>query len=334
MTEISVASPNLTSPLESSTSSPSDTLIVSARDQVADDVVLISLTRADGGRLPNWTPGAHIDLILPSGATRQYSLCGDRWEPYIYQIAVQKNDNGRGGSSEVHSVLRPGTTAQFGGPRNNFRMSPAAHYRFIAGGIGITPLLPMIRQAHQLGAEWQLLYLGRDIGRLAFREELSALYRDNVEVHASGSSGRRDIRAWLSDLPEKTLIYACGPEPLLHEAETLRATFSPAQIRTERFSAQTENETSHAEPYEVVLKETGRTVPAEDHQTIAEALHSAGIDIVTSCGQGVCGTCETTVLDGQPEHRDSILEEDERQDNTCVFPCVSRSGSRRLVIDL
>lgn len=333
MTETSVASPT-PRPFPETRTSPSDTLVVTARDQVAEDVVLISLARADGGRLPNWTPGAHIDLILPSGATRQYSLCGDRWGAHTYQIAVQKEDDSRGGSAEVHSTMHPGTTAQFGGPRNNFRMGPAEHYRFIAGGIGITPILPMIRQAHLLGADWKLLYLGRERGRLPFQEELPALYGDNVEVHVSGTSGRRNIRAWLDNLPDEALIYACGPEPLLNAAESLRSSFSPPQVRTERFSAKAQTEASSAEPYEVVLEATGRTVQAQAHQTIAEALHSAGIDIVTSCGQGVCGTCETTVLDGQPDHRDSILEADEREDNTCVFPCVSRSTSRRLVMDL
>lgn len=174
----------------------SDQLTVVERLDRSTSVTEFVLEREDQRRLPDWAPGAHVDIILPSGSIRQYSLCGDRWAPHQYRIAVQREQDGTGGSRELHDNIKVGDTVRFGGPRNNFRLAPAQNYRFIAGGIGITAILPMIEQAHQLGLEWKLLYLGRSAARMAYRE-LSDRYPERVTMHTSHTEGRASIRNWL-----------------------------------------------------------------------------------------------------------------------------------------
>ncbi|MER6976977.1 ferredoxin reductase, partial [Streptomyces carpinensis] len=195
------------------------TLEVRSKDVVADGVVSLTLAHADGTRLPDWTPGSHIDLVLPNGATRQYSLCGDRWDPYSYRVAVLREPAGRGGSAYVHDTLTPGARVGVGGPRNHFPLAPADRYLFIAGGIGVTPLLPMIRQAELMGADWQLLYGGRTRTSMAFRDELTAAHGDRVTVAPQDECGLLDLGAWLSEPAAGTKVYCCGPGPLLAAVE-------------------------------------------------------------------------------------------------------------------
>ncbi|TAJ42285.1 MAG: oxidoreductase, partial [Chitinophagaceae bacterium] len=173
-------------------------VVVTEKRVVAEGVVSLELSAAHGGRLPDWAPGAHIDLILPNGLTRQYSLCGDRWTPDRYQVGVLKEPASRGGSAYVHDVLAVGDQIEIGGPRNNFALVPSPTYLFVAGGIGITPLLPMIRQADMLGTNWHLLYGGRRRASMAFLDELSA-YGDRVTVAPQDESGLLDLPAFLGD---------------------------------------------------------------------------------------------------------------------------------------
>lgn len=311
-----------------------DELIVRSRREVAAGVIELTLERPDASRLPGWSPGAHIDLILPSGTTRQYSLCGDRWDAHTYRIAVQREESGTGGSLEVHDAARKGSRVRFGGPRNNFRLAPASAYRFIAGGIGITAIKPMIEQADRMEIPWRLLYLGRDPQRLAYRE-LAAHHPDRVRIHTTDCGQRASIRTWLGDADAATMVYACGPQSLLKALPRECAAVAPARIRTESFA----NEAPAAapvttDPYDIVLARTGRTVRASGRQSVAEALETAGVSLITSCSRGVCGTCEVTVLDGEIDHRDTILDDAERAAGTCLFPCVSRAAGARLVLDL
>src|SRR5699024_4370087 len=192
----------------------SDQLLVVERWKRSSSVVEFVLERPDGRRLPDWAPGAHIDVILPSGKIRQYSLCGDRWNAHQYRIAVQYEPRGAGGSQELHDQLSIGDAVSFGGPRNNFRFAPAKHYRFIVGGIGITAALPMINQADLLDLDWARLYRARTAGRMASRE-VEDTHRRRLTYHRGALDGRNSIRHWLRAIPADTAVCACGPEALL-----------------------------------------------------------------------------------------------------------------------
>jgi len=309
-----------------------DLAVISARRIVSDDVVEFTLRRPDGSRLPDWTPGAHIDLTPQDGTTRQYSLCGDRWDTQTYRIAVQREADGAGGSILMHDTIHEGSVVRFGGPRNNFRLAPAATYLFIAGGIGITPILPMITQADLLDADWRLLYLGRTRTTLAYESEL-ALHGDRVTVHCADEAGRAELESWRPSDPD-VRIYACGPARLLDTVEAWGALPGGLAPRIERFAAPAASDPLPAVAFEVIARRSGTSTTVAPDETLVTALHRIGVEVLTSCGQGVCGTCETDVLDGRPQHRDSLLDDIERAAGSCMFPCVSRSLDKRLVLDL
>ncbi|UQS24319.1 PDR/VanB family oxidoreductase [Amycolatopsis thermalba] len=308
------------------------TLQVTAREQRAEGVLALTLSRPDGGRLPDWTPGAHIDLVLPNGETRQYSLCGDRWDAHRYRIGVLREPAGRGGSAYVHDHLRVGDRVGVGGPRNNFPLVPSDRYLFVAGGIGITPLLPMIHQADLLGADWTLLYGGRRRASMAFTDELAG-YGDRVHLVPEDEHGLLDLASWLGTPRPGTRVYCCGPAPLLAAVETACQSWPPHSLHVERFTAR-EQAPVRDEPFEVELRRTGATVTVTPEVSVLDAVRGAGVDVLSSCRQGTCGTCETGVLAGIPDHRDSILADHERADGDCMFVCVSRSRTDRLVLDL
>ncbi|WP_432194319.1 PDR/VanB family oxidoreductase [Streptomyces sp. bgisy027] len=310
------------------------TLAVTGKEQVADGVVSLTLARPDGARLPDWTPGSHIDLILPEGTTRQYSLCGDRWDARTYRIAVLREPSGRGGSAYVHDRLRPGDHVGVGGPRNHFPLVPSERYLFIAGGIGITPLLPMIRQAELLGTEWQLLYGGRTRASMAFRAELAAAYGGRVHVVPRYEQGHPDLATYLGSPAPDTKVYCCGPTPLLAAVEDACASWAPHALRTERFSATDRSAPVRDTAFEVELRRSGRTVTVRPEVSVLDALRGAGVDVLSSCEQGTCGTCLTPVVAGEPDHRDAVLTDHQRAANDCMFVCVSRSCGDRLVLDL
>ncbi|MBU4466341.1 MAG: PDR/VanB family oxidoreductase [Actinobacteria bacterium] len=308
------------------------TLEVRARREVVRDVIELTLSRPEGERLPDWAPGAHIDIVLPNGTTRQYSLLGDRWDPYAFTIAVQRDRAGRGGSEYLHTRLRVGDTVGFGGPRNNFRLHPASDYLFIAGGIGITPILPMIHQAELLGDTWKLLYLGGTRSRMAYLDELAA-YGDRVQVHLRDEHGPLALASRMPGRDAGTAVYACGPERLLDEMARWHDARGAARVRWERFTASAEASKVRA-AFEVELAGSGQVVTVSAEETVVEALHRVGIDVLTSCAQGICGTCETGVVSGIPDHRDALLTAQERAASTCMFPCISRAVSPRLILDL
>ncbi|WP_198653571.1 PDR/VanB family oxidoreductase [Actinocorallia populi] len=308
-------------------------LRVTAKTRVAEGVVALTLARPDGGRLPDWTPGAHVDLVLPGGLTRQYSLCGDRWDASTYRIGVLREPGGRGGSAFVHDELAVGDLVGIGGPRNNFRLVPAERYLFIAGGIGITPLLPMIVQAELTGIPWKLLYGGRTRSSMAFQDELST-HGDKVSFVPHDEHGPLDLAAWLNDVPDGTRVYCCGPAGLLDAVERHCADLPAGRLRLERFVAADRPAGARDDAFEVELRRSGRTLAVDRDQSLLQALGEAGVNVLSSCHQGLCGTCETTVLDGVPDHRDALLDDAERAAGDCIFVCVSRSLSDRLVLDL
>ena len=308
-------------------------LTVTAKTRVSTDVVALTLAHPDGRRLPDWTPGSHVDVVLPSGINRQYSLCGDRWDAYSYRIAVLHERTGRGGSAYIHEELTKGTMVALGGPRNNFPLVPSEKYLFIAGGIGITPMLPMIQQADMLGADWKLLYLGRSRSTMAFLDELAA-YGERVVVMPKDETGPCHLNELIGAPSMDTKVYVCGPQRLLTAVEHHCAQWPTGLLRLEHFAAKAQGAPARDTAFEVELARAGLSVTVSPDMSILDALQGAGINVLTSCREGTCGTCEVTVLAGEPDHRDSVLGDADRAAGHCMLPCVSRSCSDRLVLDL
>jgi ferredoxin-NADP reductase len=310
-----------------------ENLVVTTRTRVADGVVSLTLRRPDGRPLPSWTPGAHIDLLLDGGLIRQYSLCGDPAERDAWRIAVLREPQGRGGSAYVHDYLPEGAAARVRGPRNNFPLRPAARHLFIAGGVGITPILPMVEAAEAAGADWRLLYGGRTRTSMAFLDRLTP-YGDRVLVRPQDESGLLDLASYLGPPEKDTLVHACGPEPLLRAAQEQCADWPPGTLGIERFAPVQAAESRPAEAFEVVLARAGLTLTVPPDRSVLEAVEEAGVDVDFSCREGTCGTCETDVLDGTPDHRDSLLSDEDRAAGDTMLICVSRSCGPRLVLDL
>ncbi|GAA2761556.1 PDR/VanB family oxidoreductase [Streptomyces paradoxus] len=304
-------------------------LIVRRREFAAEGVLALTLRHPLGEPLPAWEPGAHVDVLLGPGLERQYSLCGNPADRSAWRVAVLREPAGRGGSAHVHEQLGEGAKVRVRGPRNNFRLEPAPSYRFVAGGIGITPLLPMLAAAEAAGAEWTLLYGGRTRGSMAFGEELGR-YGDRVTFAPEDETGLLDLPAVLDDVPEGTLVYCCGPGPLLDAVE---ASCPPGVLRVERFQPK-EQETGGNTAFEVELARSGRTLTVAPDVSVLDAVRAAGVEVLYSCTEGTCGTCETDVLDGDPDHRDSVLTDDERAAGETMLICVSRCRGGRLVLDL
>jgi ferredoxin-NADP reductase len=308
-------------------------LRVKAMAWEADGVLSVTLAAAGGGELPPWTPGAHIDVDLGPGLSRQYSLCGDPADRQHWQIAVLHEPAGRGGSEFVHTRLRPGDMVSANGPRNRFALEAAGEYLFIAGGIGITPLLPMLAAASATGAAWRLLYGGRRRGSMAFLDVIAA-YGGRADVLPQDETGLLPVEAAVTATGPEALVYCCGPAPLLAAVEACCAGHGRA-LRLERFTAKpAEPRDTPDSAFEVVCKRSGVTVPVRAGQSVLSALQDAGLPVSYSCQEGICGTCETAVLNGDIDHRDSVLSDDERAAGDTMFVCVSRSRSPRLVLDL
>jgi ferredoxin-NADP reductase len=308
-------------------------LQVCARADVAEGVVSLTLTAPGGSELPAWTPGAHVDLLLTPELIRQYSLCGSPTDRSSWRIAVLLDEGGRGGSRHVHTRLQPGAPLRVRGPRNNFPLVSAERYVFLAGGIGVTPLLPMIAEAEAAGAGWTLHYGGRRRESMAFLDEL-AQYGERVEVWPEDVRGMLDLDAILGTPQPGTLIYTCGPEGLLQAVEARCAAWPPGTLHVERFAAKPVDVSVEPTSFEVVCQRSGITVTVPEDRTILEVVQDAGVSALSSCLEGVCGTCETAVVEGQPDHRDSLLSDDEKAAGDYMMICVSRSCGPRLVLDL
>lgn len=306
---------------------------VAAKTVESEGVVSLELRLPDGADLPAWEPGAHVDLLLEGAATRQYSLCGDPADAGTYRLGVLRDENGRGSSKFVHDRLEAGDTVHVRGPRNNFPLIESKTFLFIAGGIGITPILAMVRAAEASGADWKLVYGGRSRVSMAFLDEL-ALYGDRVQLCPQDETGLLDLKALLAIPDADTKIYCCGPEPLLNAVEANCAHWPTGSLHLERFVAKPLSEPVLSTPFEVYLAKTGVTVTVDPDQSVLAAVESAGVKVLSSCQEGTCGTCETEVLEGVPDHRDSVLDAEARERGDCMMICVSRSCSPRLVLDL
>ncbi|MFG1677537.1 PDR/VanB family oxidoreductase [Micromonospora sp. NPDC049282] len=307
-------------------------LVVAGRDRVATGVVALTLCRPDGGELPGWTPGAHIDLELGAGLVRQYSLCGEPADRSALRIAVQREPDGRGGSRWAHERLTVGATVRVRGPRNTFRLVAARRYLFVAGGIGITPIRPMVAAVDDAGADWRLVYGGRSRATMAFATALRERYGDRVSLHPQDETGLLDL-AGLLGRPDHGVVYCCGPESLVAAVEERCRDWPPGRLHVERFTPVVDAGGAET-TFEVELALSGRTVTVPPGTPILRAVEEAGVPVLSSCREGTCGTCETPVLAGVPEHRDSLLTEQERAAGDTMMICVSRARTPRLVLEL
>lgn len=297
-------------------------------------VVSLEFAAVNGDKMPLWEPGAHIDLMLASGLERQYSLCGDPTDHHTWRIAVLREPESRGGSQWVHDRLKVGDQIGIRGPRNNFKLVHEQEYLFIAGGIGITPILPMIAQCEADGKPWRLIYGGRDTESMAFRDRL-ADYGDKVTLWPQDKRGIIDLDTVLGRPRENLAVYCCGPGMLLDAVEDKCASWPEGTLHVERFRPRAGALDGDSTAFEVVLDYSEMAVTVPGDKTIVEAVEAAGVHVPTSCREGTCGTCETVVLDGTPDHRDSYLTEQEKESNEVMMPCCSRSvGGCRLVLDL
>jgi ferredoxin-NADP reductase len=312
-------------------------VVVHRRHIAADSVVALDLVNPHGDDLPAWEPGAHIDLLLDEGLVRQYSLCGDPRDAKTWRVGVLLDPQSRGGSRHVHETLLEGRGVQVRGPRNHFALVDSPRYLFIAGGIGITPIMAMIDAAHQAGSDWTLIYLGRSRTTMAFAEALSDSYGERVTLWPHDENGLFDLETALKEPADQTLVYCCGPEQLLSAAEQHCAHWPEGSLHIERFAAKAhpaEPTEGALDTFQVVCQRSGVSVEVSEDVSILEALEDADIPIMSSCLEGICGTCEATVLEGTPDHRDSMLTEAERTSGNKILTCVSRSCSEKLVLDL
>lgn len=302
------------------------------------DTISVELRLPRGEDLPAFTPGAHIDLNLPNGLVRNYSLCNSSEERHRYVVAVLLDRNSRGGSRCVHETLRVGMPITISAPRNNFTLvEDAAHTVLVAGGIGITPLLCMARRLARLGRPFEVLYFARERRSAAFLAELQAL---GMPLHLhfdKEAGGPPDLRALLArrDPDTGTHYYACGPAPMLDAFEQSCEALGHTNHHIERFAAIEVAASADAlQNYTVEARRSGKFLPVSADKSLLDTLLDAGIDVDHSCCEGICGTCETTVLAGTPDHRDSVLNAKERAANKSMMVCVSGSRSATLVLDI
>jgi ferredoxin-NADP reductase len=310
------------------------TMTVARKQSLAQDVVELELRAAAGDALPNWEPGAHIDVHTAAGTVRQYSLCGDPADCDIWSIAILREPTGRGGSVYLHDQVVVGDTVEVGGPRNHFVLEPSPRYLFIAGGIGITPIIAMVDAAIRAGADWHLLYGGRSRASMAYLDRIRDLPSARVTVCPQDENGLLNLGAVLGTTQADTLVYCCGPEPLLDAVAEQCVHWPQGTLHIERFTPRELNEPIRKNGFTVELKQSGGSYLVTPDQSILEVLRDAGVYVPAACEEGTCGTCETRLLAGVAEHRDSVMTPDEQAANDTIFVCVSRSVTDRLVLDL
>lgn len=314
--------------------------VVTEHTQVAEGVVRLELVPQNGRDLPPWEPGSHIDLLLagaPDGPIeRQYSLCGDPADRSRYTVAVLMEPNGRGGSAAVHTDLSVGSAVRIRGPRNHFIYEPPTGVPvvFVAGGIGITPFLSMARAAAAAGTDFTLVYAGRARRRMAFADALTQAYGDRVRTHVSEEHTRLDVAVTLAELPPETHVYACGPTGLIGAVEAAWGDRPAGQLHVEHFEPLEFGPPVWQDIFEVELALTGVTVEVPLDRSVLDVVEEQGVLVVSSCRKGTCGTCETPVLEGAIEHRDSVLAPDEKDAADTMMICVSRAAGPLLVLDL
>jgi vanillate O-demethylase ferredoxin subunit len=313
---------------------------VARKAREAEDICTYELVDVDGRPLPAFSAGSHIDVTLPDGRTRQYSLCNDPGESHRFLIAVLREATGRGGSRVVHDAVHEGDVLQISAPKNHFALvHDASRSVLLAGGIGITPILCMAERLAHAGADFEMHYCTRSRHRTAFLDRIAESgFADRVHFHFDdeGPASRPDFGALFAQPSAGSHVYVCGPGGFIEAAlgAARAAGWPAAHLHHESFSAAPVSAASGAAPFRVRLASSGREIVVAADQSVTQALAEAGVDIPVSCEQGVCGTCLTRVLGGEPEHRDVYLTPDEQARNDQFLPCCSRSRSPLLVLDL
>ena len=309
-------------------------LRVTRNDAVADGIYLLELRDATGTPLPEFSAGAHVAVRVPSGLVRKYSLCNDPAERDRYQIAVKREDNGRGGSRSLIDDVRAGDELTVTAPVNDFGLPPRAQeFLFIAGGIGITPIMAMIKQVVAERKRFRLFYCSRSPETTAFREELGApQFKDMVKIHYDeGDSSRSlDLRPILAERKNREHLYCCGPRPLMEAVRAMTDHWSPTAVHFEAFS-EAETHKADDKPFKVKLARSGTVLDVPTTKTILEVLREHGLEVPSSCETGTCGTCRTKMLAGEADHRDLVLADHERKDTIMI--CVSRARGEEITID-
>jgi vanillate O-demethylase ferredoxin subunit len=314
-------------------------VVVVGKTAEAQDICLLDLAAADGSALPAFSAGSHVDVHLPGGLVRQYSLCNDPAEPHRYQLGVLRDAASRGGSAAVHDALQVGQALRISAPKNHFGLAAGAHrHLLLAGGIGITPLLCMAERLARIGADFALHHCTRTAARTPFMPRLRASgFADRVHWHFDdGDAAQKiDLQALLGRPQDGTHVYVCGPQGFMDAVlGTARSAGWPgAQLHSEAFGAAPVQHDRDA-AFEVQLASSGRVVQVAAGQTVLRALADAGVEVMSSCEQGVCGTCLTRVISGTPDHRDQYLLPGEQAAGDQFLPCCSRAKSPRLVLDL
>jgi vanillate O-demethylase ferredoxin subunit len=313
-------------------------LRLTAKRAAAQDVVELTLEPAAGAALPAVEAGAHVELHLPGGLVRPYSLCNAPGETHRYVLGVLREAESRGGSAAVHEQLQVGQVLSVGAPKNNFALQPTpAHKLLLAGGIGITPILGMARQLAAQGRSFALHYAGRTRARMAFLETLAdAPLAAHTQLHIGDENGSMDMAAVLAAQPAGSELYVCGPAGFIDAAlATARQLGWPdSRLHRELFAAAPREADGEDQPFDIELAGSGQVVHVPAGCSAAQALQAAGVPLLTSCEQGVCGTCLTRVVVGEPEHRDQYLTPEEQAANDQFLPCCSRARTPRLVIEL
>ncbi|GAB3650201.1 PDR/VanB family oxidoreductase [Ramlibacter alkalitolerans] len=314
------------------------TVQVARRRREALEIASFELVKPDGSPLPAFSAGSHIDVQLPGGLTRQYSLCNDAAERHRYRIAVLRDAHSRGGSRVLHEQVKEGDTLTISAPRNHFPLVHAQRTLLLAGGIGVTPLLSMAQRLATTGADFALHYCTRSLERTAFLDEIAAsAYADRVHFHFDdGAAAQRlDLSAILGEPDPGTHVYVCGPAGFIagvaQAAE--RFAWNKDQVHVEYFGAVPQDTTGDV-AFQVELASNGKHCEVPAHQTVLQALRAHGIAILSSCEQGVCGTCLTRVLQGECDHRDLYLTDEEKAKHDQFTPCCSRAKGPVLVLDL
>jgi len=312
-------------------------VIVQAREVQGGDVLVLELAAVDGQALPRFAAGAHVDLHLAPDLVRQYSLCGDPAQANVYRLGVLKDSQSRGGSVTVHEQLQPGTPMRISAPRNLFPLaSDGQRSILLGGGIGITPMIAMAHALHAQGQPFELHYRGRSRRRCAFVEELlAAPFAASVFTHFSdeGPEQQLDLARVLGPGTPGVHLYTCGPAGFMDWViEGARQQgFDEQHIHHEYFQAEVD---TSGDSFEVVAARSGKTVQVQAGQTLTAALREVGVKVEVSCEQGVCGTCLCDVLEGEPDHRDQYLTDEEKQSNEQIVLCCSRARGKRLVLDI
>jgi tetrachlorobenzoquinone reductase len=306
-------------------------------EDVARDTKIFTFQRVDGGKLPAYKPGAHIDLHLPNDMLRQFSLTLPASDPDSYTVGVKRDENSRGGSRYIIEQMKVGDQIKISAPRNNFPLVEGAdHVVLVAGGIGITPIWCMAQELEAQGRSWKIHYACRSQADMAFLSDLKKLNPERVHLHFDDESGGKvlDLAAAIAEAPANAHFYCCGPNPMLKAFEAAAASRPRANVHIEYFTAKEEASANELGGFWVELTRSGEEYFIPPGKKVLEVLFDAGVDVDYSCELGICGACETRVISGTPIHHDSVLSEEEQASNEKVMICCCGCATERLVLDM